>query len=392
VKVLHVITGLGVGGAELQLRSILQHTRHDCEVITLYNPGPVADMIRSDGVRVRDLGMTSNTQLSAVRRLWCVIREGRYDVVHAHLYRAQIYGRLAAWLARTPVVVSTEHSIGETHLERRKMTAGVRTLYLATESLSAMTIAVSETVAGRMAKWGVRSRKMTVIPNGVDFGRVAFDPEARQRIRREFGIGAGEYVIGVLGRLDPNKRFDMVIEAAVPLLKGGPGPAKLLIVGKGDEGEHLQQVARESGAAEHVIFAGERHDVSAILSAIDLFVASSAQETFGLSVLEALANGAPVLYTTCPALEGIETDRARQVPGTAEGMRAALAAEVAAGQRPRVDVPAVRERYGIEAVTRAIDDLYEELWARRSRRRAAAPAGSAAPVSGPAVPDPAGVE
>lgn len=388
MKVLHVITGLGVGGAELQLRSILQHTRHESEVITLYNPGPVADMIRSDGVRVRDLGMKRNTELSAVRRLRRIIRQGRYDVVHAHLYRSQVYGRLAAWLARTPVVVTTEHSIGETHLERRRMTPGVRALYLATEALSDMTIAVSETVAGRMANWGVRRRKMTVIPNGVDFGRVAFDPRSREAIRSEFGIGQDEYVIGVLGRLDPNKRFDLVIDAAAPLLAQAGGKAKLLIVGKGDEGEHLRQVAQASGAADQVIFAGERHDVSAILSALDLFVASSAQETFGLSVLEALANGAPVLYTTCPALEGISTDRAWQVPGTVEGMRAALGAEMAAGQRPRADVPAVRERYGIDAVTGRIDDLYDELSPRRARRRSPAPAVMPVVVPGPAVAAP----
>ena len=389
MKVLHVITGLGVGGAELQLRSILQHTRHEAEVITLYNPGPVADMIRGDGVRVRDLGMKSNTELSAVRQLRRIIRHGRYDVVHAHLYRSQVYGRLAAWLARTPVVVSTEHSIGETHLERRRMTAGVRVLYLATEALSDMTIAVSETVADRMTNWGVRRRKMTVIPNGVDFGRVAFDPQARERIRAEFGIEPGAYVIGVLGRLDPNKRFDLVIEAAAPLLDANGGRAKLLIVGNGGEGDHLRQVAQSSGAGEHVIFAGERHDVSAILSAFDLFVASSAQETFGLSVLEALANGAPVLYTTCPALEGICTDRARQVPGAVEGMRAALAAEIAAGQRPRADVPAVRERYGIEAVAGRIDDLYDELRPRRARRRSPAPAAPR-PVVVPGAAAPAG--
>jgi glycosyltransferase involved in cell wall biosynthesis len=392
VKVLHVITGLGVGGAELQLRSIMQHSRHESEVITLYNPGPVADMIRSDGVRVRDLGMTSNTQLSAVRRLRRIIRRGGYDVVHAHLYRSQVYGRLAAWLARTPVVVSTEHSIGETHLERRRMTAGVRALYLATELLSDMTIAVSDAVAERMTKWGVRKRKMTVIPNGVDFGRVAFDPDARARIRHEFGIAPGDYVIGVLGRLDANKRFDLVIEAAAPLLAGQAQAVKLLIVGKGAEGEHLERVARTSGAGDQVIFAGERHDVSAILSALDLFVASSAQETFGLSVLEALANGAPVLYTTCPALEGIETDRARHVPGTVEGIRAALAAEVAAGQRPREEVAAVRERYSIEAVTGRIDDLYDRLRAGRGGRRAAEPAVPAAhpapPVHAPPVAGP----
>ena len=120
MKVLHMITGLGVGGAELQLRSILQHSRHESDVVTLYNPGPVADMIRADGGRVINLGMKRNTELAALLRLRQLIRDGGYDVVHAHLYRSQVYGRPAAWLARTPVVVSTEHSIGETHLERRR--------------------------------------------------------------------------------------------------------------------------------------------------------------------------------------------------------------------------------------------------------------------------------
>lgn len=371
MKVLHVITGLGVGGAELQLRSILQHTRHDCEVVTLYNPGPVADMIRADGGRVTDLGMTRNTQLSALRRLRRLIRHGGYDVVHTHLYRSQVYGRPAAWLAATPVVLSTEHSIGETHLERRPMTRGVRALYLATEFLSDATIAVSGTVRERLLAWGVRDRRVTVIPNGVDLQRVAFDASARGRVRAGFGIPDDAYVIGVLGRLDPNKQFDMVIEAAAPLLGER---TRLLIVGQGDERDRLEQAARDSGAAGQVIFAGERHDVAAMLSAMDLFVASSRQETFGLSVLEALANGAPVLYTTCPALDGLDAGRARQVPSTAAGLRAALAAELRAGRRPRIAEPAVEKEYSIEAVTARIDDLYERLAGRRTWRTAARPA------------------
>lgn len=358
MKVLHVITGLGVGGAELQLRSILQHTRHDAEVVTLYNPGPVADMIRGDGTVVRDLGMTSNTQLTMLPRLRTLIREGGFDVVHTHLYRSCVYGRLAAFLARTPVIVATEHSIGETHLERRRMTSGVRGLYLATERISSATIAVSDTVRDRLAKWGVRRNRLLVIPNGLDFNRVAFDADARAAVREQFGIGPADYVIGVLGRLDANKRFDLVIRSASKLLDER---TKLLIVGKGAEREHLESVARESGASERVIFAGERHDVSAMLSAMDLFVASSKQETFGLSVLEALANGAPALYTTCPALEGIVTDRATHVEGDVEAMRLAMESERKAGPRERVGVPAIRERYGIEAVTDRIDTLYENL-------------------------------
>lgn len=363
MKVLHVITGLGVGGAELQLRSVLQHTRHEAEVVTLYNPGPVADMIRADGIRVRDLGMTSNTQLGALGRLGALIRAGGFDVVHAHLYRSQVYGRLAARLAGTPVVLSTEHSIGETHLERRRMTTGVRLLYLGTERLSQATIAVSDTVRERLVDWGVPARKITTIPNGVDFDRVAFDATARQRIRAELGIGAADRVFGVLGRLDANKRFDLVIRSVAPLLDEH---TKLLIVGKGAEDGHLRSVAATSGAGENVIFAGERHDVSGMFSAMDVFVAASAQETFGLSVLEALANGAPALYTTCPALEGVTTHRARRVGGTVAELRAAMAGELARAPLERVAEPAVLERYGVDAVTARIDDLYERLLAQRS--------------------------
>ncbi len=384
MKVLHVITGLGVGGAELQLRSLLQHTRHQSDVVTLYNPGAVAEMISGDGVRVRDLGMTRNTELSAVLRLAQLIRAGSYHVVHAHLYRSCIYGRLAARLAGAPVVVTTEHSIGETHLERRRMTLGVRALYLGTDLCSDATIAVSPAVADRLAKWGVAARKIEVIPNGLDFARVTFDAGARDRIRGEFGLPPDAYVIGVLGRLDPIKRFDLVIRAAAPLLDD---QHRLLIVGDGQIRPDLEAEAHRHGVADLVTFAGERHDVAAMLSSLDLFVASSEQETFGLSVLEALANGIPALYTTCPAMEGITTERARQVPGEVEGLRREIEAELAAGRRPRQDVPAIRERYGIEAVTRRIDDLYDRLMARAQPRRRP---GVSRALPDPIGPDPIG--
>lgn len=318
-------------------------------------------MIASDGVRVRDLGMRRNTQVSALLRLCEIIRRGRYDAVHTHLYRACVYGRLAARMARTPVVVATEHSIGETHLERRRMTRGVRALYLGSDLCSDATIAVSKTVAMRLRNWGVPPRKIVDIPNGVDFGRVAFEPHARARVRGEFGIPQEANVVGVLGRLCPNKRVDLAIEAVAPLL--GPG-TKLLIVGDGDDGARLRAFVHERGVAEHVIFAGNRNDVSAVLSALDLFLATSQQETFGLSVLEALANGVPALYTTCPALDGVPASRARRVPDDPEVIRGEILDELTS-RRPRADESEVRARYGIEAVTDRVDGLYERLLSRR---------------------------
>jgi glycosyltransferase involved in cell wall biosynthesis len=128
-----------------------------------------------------------------------------------------------------------------------------------------------------------------------------------------------------------------VIEAAAPLLRRG---VALLIVGKGDERARLANLARRCGVADRVVFAGERNDVGAMLSAMDLLVAASREETFGLSVVEALANGLPVLYTTSPALDGLNVRRARRVPGTVSGIRGAMAAEVSAGWRERAPEPA----------------------------------------------------
>jgi glycosyltransferase involved in cell wall biosynthesis len=366
MKVLHVITGLEAGGAEIQLAMLVRHTRHDPDVVTLYNPGSVAEQIRADGVRVRDIGMARNTQLSALLRLRKLIADGRYDVVHTHLYRAQIYARPAAKLARVPVVVTTEHSIGETHIERREMTAGVRGLYLGSELFSDATIAVSDVVRERLIRWGVPARKIIVIPNGLETEALAFDPAVRERAREQFGIGPDTYVIGALGRIDENKRVELTVEAAAPMLGER---CKILVIGRGDHRAEVEAAAARLGVADHVIFGGFQPDTAAMMAAFDLYVASSVQETFGLAILEAMASGLPVIYTVCPALDGIQTSQARQVDGTAEAMRAELRKAVEAGQQPREPDQAVFNRYGMDSVARQIDDLYERILAGRRRGR-----------------------
>jgi glycosyltransferase involved in cell wall biosynthesis len=386
MKVLHVITGLDAGGAELQLAMILRRTRHESDVVTLYNPGPVADMIKAQGTSVRNLGMQRNTELPALLRLRKLIKDGQYDVVHTHLYRAQIYARPAARLAGAPVVLTTEHSIGETHIERRKMTRGVRALYLTSELFSDATIAVSDIVKDRLVRWGVRPGKVTIIPNGVDTDELGFDAQARDRVRAQFGISPETYVIGALGRLDPNKRVDLTMEAAAPMLGE---KCKILVIGRGEDQPRLEAAASRLGVTDHVIWGGYQADTTAMLAAFDLYVAASLQETFGLSVLEALASGLPVLYTTCPALDGIQTERARLVAGTPDALRDEIRKEFDTGPRPRVADNKVFERYGIESVVSRIDDLYEKVLetrparARRkvARRRPAAASRQASPAA-----------
>ena len=106
----------------------------------------MAEAIQSEGTIVHHLGMRANTDAVALPRLVRLVRAGRFDVVHAHLYRACVYGRVAARLAGLPVV-ATEHSLGDQHIEGRRITPGIRRLYVATERLGSTTIAVSPAVA-----------------------------------------------------------------------------------------------------------------------------------------------------------------------------------------------------------------------------------------------------
>jgi glycosyltransferase involved in cell wall biosynthesis len=366
MKVLHVITGLAAGGAEAQLDLLLQHTRHDAEVVTLYNLGSVGRRMAESGVRVYDLGMRSNRQVTRVFRLASLMRRGEYDAVHVHLYRACIYGRVAARLAGTPVIVTTEHSLGETQIEGRSKSLPVRLLYLATERFSDATIAVSPKVRKLLVEWGVAEKKIRVIPNGLDLGRFVFDAEARRIIREEFGIPAEDLVVGSLGRLHALKRYDRLIEAAAPILseKG----AWLLLAGEGPEKTRLRRLSENARVSHRVILAGERDDAPRLLSAMDLFVSPSEEETFGLAALEAAAAGLRVVAAACPALDGLQASNVRRIAGNdAQQLHRILLDEAtlffSSNENSRQTSPQspLRARYDIRSVAAAVDDLYESL-------------------------------
>ncbi|MEV8318258.1 glycosyltransferase [Streptomyces sp. NPDC059900] len=371
MRALHVITGLGVGGAEQQLRLLLRHLPATCDVVTLTNPGPVAEGLTADGVRVIHLGMSGNRDLGAVPRLTKLIRAGRYDLVHTHLFRACLYGRIAARLAGTRAVVATEHSLGESQMEGRPLTPGVRALYLTGERLGRATVAVSPSVAERLSRWGVPRQRIHVVPNGIDVERFRFDPRSRAAARRRLGLPDEAFVVGGVGRLAPGKRFDVLLHALAAL----PGDMRLLLVGGGPEEAGLRAGAARLGVADRVVFAGERPylsegepclpagetDLPALLAAMDVLASPSPEEAFGLAVVEGLAAGLPVLYVRCPAVEDLPPDAtagAERVTGDPDSFARALLRIRAAGARPRL-APQAAHRYSITRSAAQLMHVYE---------------------------------
>ncbi|MFD6167499.1 glycosyltransferase [Streptomyces coeruleorubidus] len=365
MRALHIITGLGVGGAEQQLRLLLRHLPVDCDVVTLTNPGAVAEGLAADGVRVTHLGMGGNRDLAALPRLVRLIRAGGYDLVHTHLYRACVYGRFAARAAGVRAVVATEHSLGDSQMEGRRLTAGVRGLYLASERLGSATVAVSPTVAERLRRWGVPASRIEVVPNGIDLDRFRFDPERREHTRRHLGLPEDAWVVGGVGRLTAGKRFDVLVRALTLL----PDDHRLLLVGGGPEEHALRRTAHEAGVAGRVVFTGERPyvpdgspgpDLPSLTSAMDLLASPSTEEAFGLAAVEALASGLPVLYASCPAIEDVRPPAAagaRRVRGGPEAYARAIAEVRAAGARPRT-ASEVAHHYSITHCAARLTDVY----------------------------------
>jgi glycosyltransferase involved in cell wall biosynthesis len=373
MKVLHIITGLGTGDVEQQLRLLLRRlpTSTTCEVVTLTNPGPVADAIRADGIPVTHLGMTGNRDLGALPRLTGLIRSGRYDIVHTHLYRACVYGRLAARLAGVRTVVATEHSLGATQMEGRPLSLGTRALYRATEKLGAGTLAVSGTVAHRLDAWGIPGQRIHLVPNGIDPARFRFSRSARAATRALLRLPDEAFVVGGVGRFVPSKGFDSLVRAVAADRR-----AHLLLAGDGPEEITLLQAVHRLGIAGRVRLVDPgRAEVPELLTAMDLFVSLSPEESFGLAVVEALAAGLPALYVSCPALEDLP---AVDAPGAVRiephQLDTAIRRQLDAGPR-RLPVPAAIDRYDIARTAESVMALYAAAIpgpGRWRRRRGAA--------------------
>ncbi|GAA0697808.1 glycosyltransferase [Kitasatospora atroaurantiaca] len=374
MRVLHVITGLASGGAERQLLLMLRHLpeHHHCEVATLTNPGTVAAALRAEGVTVHDLAMRGNRDLAVLPRLTRLIRAGGYDLVHTHLYRAGLYGRLAARLAGVRTVLSTEHSLHAGVIEGRPATAGVKALYLAAERLGTTTVAVSRQVAGTLDAWGVPDRRVHLLPNGIEAARymlpTASRAALRQTVRAELGLPQQAWVVGGVGRLVPGKRFEVLVDAVAGLADlAGQYPALrepwLLLVGAGPEHAALVRRAERLGLAGRLLCTGERDDVPELLTSMDVLAAPSAEETFGLTVLEGLAAGLPVRHSACPALDELgpgAAPEAERIPSDATSYTAALR-ELWGRRSGALPQPPAVAHYDIARIADELGQLYDRL-------------------------------
>lgn len=360
----------GVGGAEMMVVNLMTHLdpeRYDVRAVTFFEPRGTRfeSELAERGIEVRYLAKRLGFDPRLFRLLQREVREFKPHVMHSHL--AVLPYALPAYLANPRVpAFHTVHNVVEQEADRAGRTAG-RLLF----GWRVQPIAVAETVrVGVKRMYGVAA---PVIRNGIDLAKLRAAAPRGPEVRAALGVPEGAFVFVCVARLMAQKNHALLLDAFAGVARKLPD-ARLLLVGGGALRQTLEAQAATLGMAEQVSFLGVRDDVPAVLAAADAFVLASDFEGNPLSVMEALAAGKPVVATAVGGVPELVTDgvNGRLVPPrdvaalTAALLGVATAPEVA--RRMGATAANGAEGFGVEAMTRAYDDLYAQAFARRAAK------------------------
>jgi glycosyltransferase involved in cell wall biosynthesis len=305
------------------------------------------------------------SDLRATVELYRHLRGRRFDVVHTQTAKAGLIGRLAAFLARVPVIVYTAHAFPF----HEYLSPWQIELYALLERLASRlchAIAVdSECVRSRGLAFHVAPPgKIRVIPMGIDTER--FDPgryrAERAAIRGELGLRPDATVIGAVARFVPDKGLDTLLHVLNLLAKRFPD-LQCLLVGDGPLREDLRNLSRALDLEDRVRFAGYRTDIPRILSAMDLYMLPTRREGFGVAFAEAMSMEVPVIASRIPPLDEIIVDGqtgALGAVGDADSFVRAAA--------PLLEQPELRRRMGRAARRRIIERFEQSIMCKAYER------------------------
>jgi len=302
IKLLHVITGLGTGGAEamlLKLVSTLQPPDVVSEVVSLSGGGPTGEKLLAVGVPVRELGMRrARAGPGDVARLARWTRQARPDLVQTWMYHADLVGGLAARLAGVPVVWGIRQGNLDPQFNRWSSLATAALCASLSRVLPARIVVCSENASVAHGAFGYSRDRMVVIPNGFDVECLRPDPRARRSMRAELRVPDSALLVGLAARFDPQKDHRTFLRAAGRVHARHP-EARFALCGDGiDSGNStVRGWVEEAGLGEACHLLGRRDDVPRFFAGLDVAVSSSSGEGFPNVVGEAMACGVPCVVT-----------------------------------------------------------------------------------------------
>ena len=362
-RVLHLIETSGAGGAETVLAYIasnLDPTRYR-SLICVLEEGWLTDHVQTLGLPYVVIENKRSYDPVFLYELMNLIRRERISLMHSHEFMMTFYGSVASKLTGVPLIGTVHGKVYYPDRKRRVLA------FRFAASLCEGLIAVSDDLHRYLVDTlNFNPRKIRTLHNGIDLTRFTAG-SSREESRRQFSIPSDALVAGTVGSLYEVKGLEYLLEAARELSNLYPN-FLLIIAGKGDQREALEEKAGEMDLGDTVRFLGFCENIPNLLNAIDIYVCSSLSEGLSLSILEAMAMSKPVVATDVGGNREIVVadDSGYLVPACDKSSLFARISEIfdnselreRFGRRGR---EVVEERFSLEKMLHNYQQLYERL-------------------------------
>jgi glycosyltransferase involved in cell wall biosynthesis len=301
IRVLHVIGSLGLGGAQVCVKYIVENSPSDFEHFVY----PLRSHPRDIPIKGTVLNLTyRNYDPRKFLALVRLCRTYKIDILHAHLPKPIAACLLATFFCKTKVVI---HEHGPV-LRKKAAFPGYRFLFRILKNRARTFIAVSQAVAEKLqTTFALSADQIQVVYNAVD--PAVFDPEkySRNEARQRLGIDKTAVVLGFIGRLTDQKGVDILIRT-LPLVHGLSDNCLLLIAGEGPRRHYLEHLASELGVEKNVRFLGFCLNIPEIISTFDIGLVPSRHEPFGMVAVELMRMKIPIVTSGANGLKEFITD------------------------------------------------------------------------------------
>ncbi len=381
VLVLRGLDGAG-GGAEhiiLNTANVIDRQRFRITICCMRRMGdPLYDFDRRAAARAldyREVLHSGALDRHVLGKLRGVVDEVNPQIIHAHDYKASFYATQLARRYRIPRLATAHGWTGHTARERW--------LYYPVDKrqLSRFpgVIAVSNEIRESLVRYGANPDRVGVVLNAVQLESYRPDPRIRKQIRSELGLSESQIVLGAAGRIEPQKRFDVLIEAFAFLHRQRPN-TRLLIAGEGSQLPQIRRQIQQRGLPDVCRLLGHCADMPRTYQAFDLLVQSSDYEGTPTVIVEAMALGIPVVATDAGGTAQLLTDREhgllvprRDPAAICRAVEQTLDDPTATDQRRAAARRRVETEFTFSYRTRRLERIYTQLlhWGHLSWRRLA---------------------
>ncbi len=324
IKVLHLINYLGAGGTEKYIYSLSAKLHNkSCKFYVAYSvEGNGMKAFEELGIDLFRLQMKSPLDMGAAHKLKKLCRQHSIDVIHTHFLRENYIAILSKVMGNRVKIINTRHMLLE---NSRAVIAANRFFTKCNDSI----IAVSTKVKEQLLEESISPGKIRLIHNGIDPEQ--WNSPMPPTFRKETGISEDEIVITSVARFSPEKGHDFLLDGIrtfKDMLTGSSITStkfRFVLVGDGELHEQIVEKAKALDLQDDILFTGYQEDIENILKSSDIFISHSSSEAFGISILEAMASGLPVIATDSGGTAEIVNDRNKSGILIAYGDKEALA-------------------------------------------------------------------